>query len=99
MHGLVVIGTSSGAGEREVAEALAAGGRVFESGSLIAAKLAGAEKHIGVSLDGRTAVPPGRTRPPFGGRHQPEPRGTAVRFGRRFRISSRSTPKASRMGR
>jgi hypothetical protein len=43
MHGLVVIGTSAGAGEREVADALGAAGRVFESGNLIAAKLAGAE--------------------------------------------------------
>src|SRR5437764_7848336 len=43
MHGVVVIGTSAGAGEREVAHRLGATGQVFESGNLIAAKLAGAE--------------------------------------------------------
>jgi hypothetical protein len=43
MHGVAVIGTSVGAGEREVAAALGAAGRVFECGDLVAAKLAGSE--------------------------------------------------------
>jgi hypothetical protein len=47
MQGLVVIGTSAGAAEREVAEALGEAGEVFETGSLVAAKLAGAELEPG----------------------------------------------------
>src|SRR5689334_19922698 len=43
MQGIVVVGTSAGAREREVAEALGAGGEVLETGTLVAAKLAGAE--------------------------------------------------------